>query len=346
MSAPLVECYVVECQNRAACAHGKPHACEDGCTDGDVCYDVKPYEPGGVRMWCEPLAMISERRDAANIPNPEEEAMSETTLVQSKPQSGPVAKYDERDQALLAAGGLMMSNARRQRDEVEDLILIQRIKESGAYRQIVAESDAAGDGEAWEEYCKLIGYRRASLNERLTALRELGPEVMGAISQAGLPQVGVRALLEAPDAMKAELKAKGDSITAEDLRAAIDMASAAHDRADRAQAQAEKERKRAEKAEKDARERAEKLADMGQSLRDAQAEAKLLREGKKNQNVEDIRSKVSLIEKKLEQVANIIGDCDWSVERQAGAILVGKLNEWRELLRDQADDITDQLAGD
>lgn len=51
----MVRCNLAaSCQNAAGCAFARPHK-HDGFEDGNSnqCYDHKPYQPGGVRVWAE-----------------------------------------------------------------------------------------------------------------------------------------------------------------------------------------------------------------------------------------------------------------------------------------------------
>ncbi len=219
------------------------------------------------------------------------------------------ARMSERDQTLMMAGALLVSKARRERDEVEDLVLIKRLHETSAYKHLVAEH-GEGDGKPWNEFCALIGWRRQTLDERLRALDIFGENVMGLLIEAGVPHVGIRALLTAPEDLRQEMAAKGEAITADDVRQVLDMATAAQGRAEREEARAEQERKEREKTERALARRTETLAKTAEDLKDTKAELKRAKTGQGITNPTDAAQKLERARALIAQALNVAGMVD------------------------------------
>lgn len=249
-----------------------------------------------------------------------------------------------RDAALMQAGALLMGNARRQRDEVEDLVLIRRLHETGGYRQIVAAADA--EGYPWRAFCGLIGWREKTLNERLKALDTFGPEVMGLMVKSGVPQVGIRALLAAPDELQSAFKARGKGeVTVADLETVFDQIAATQAKADNARKTADTERKARARAEKELAKKAEKLTYTLEDLWDANAKVRRLEEGRKIRNVVDVERNMEVVSRALDQMLNIIGETDVSASRVAAGKLLGKMEEIATALQEQIADIREAILG-
>ena len=252
-----------------------------------------------------------------------------TTAVERKAAARePVAA--PRDVTLMRAGGLLLAGARRQRDEMEDLTLIAQIKETGEYKQIVAEQGV--DGEPWEAFCRLLGRDRKSVDTSLKIMRQLGAPTLALARQAGLPDVGLRALLAAPEDVQAELREGG--MTPGDLRALAEHLRAAHERAD-------KERERAVAAANEAADlkaRLEKrnhtLAKTTEDLRDAQAELKLLKSGHKVTELAEVEKRLVVAKRALDQAQNAIGQVDWMGHRQAAAMMQSEVVKFVAALQD------------
>ncbi len=228
------------------------------------------------------------------------------------------ARMSERDQTLMMAGALLVGKAKRERDEIEDLVLIKRLHETGGYKHIVAEH-GTGDGEAWPEFCKLIGWRRQTLDEHLRALNEYGPNVMGLLLEAGVPQVGIRALLTAPEDLRQEMAAKGEAITADDVRQVLDMATAAQGRAERADARAAEVLKEQQKTERALARRTETLAKTAEDLKDTKAELRRAKTGQKIANPTDAAQKMERARALIAQALNVAGMVDVRAAPQEAA---------------------------
>ncbi len=254
-----------------------------------------------------------------------------TTAVEKKVEAqAPVTA--PRDVTLMRAGGLLLAAARRNRDEVEDLVLIQEIKDSGEYRQIVEEHGA--EGEPWEAFCRLIGRDRKTLNGQLAAVRQLGPGTMTLARKAGLPDVGLRALLSSPDEVQAELRKSGGAMTPEDLRALADSLRAAHERADRERERAEAARHEADDLKTRLERRNNTLAKMTEDLRDAQAELKLLKDGTRVTELAEVEKRLTVVKRALDQAQNALGQIDWTVHPRAASVVLGEVVKFAGALRE------------
>ena len=256
------------------------------------------------------------------------------------------AGLSPRDLAVLEMGALVYADGELKRNEVEFLLRVQSMKVRGEYARIVPP-EARRDGEGpWDALCRVFGIRRKTLDERLRALRELGEGAMRAIVAAGLPHVGIKALLAAPGDLKAELRGKGEngSLTADDLRGILDHVDAAHDRAERAQARAEKEKKRAEKAETEAAKAKDKLIEARQDARDARAELTVERDKKKIVAVEEVKRVWTEVWEHWRRIQELLGMINTNADRQAAAEVHGEFDKFGVAVSEECLRLQEEIA--
>ena len=251
-------------------------------------------------------------------------------------------------QVLMAAGALQAGKARRERWEIEDLILLGRIKESGGYVQALELAGLDTNGRAWDTYCRLIGWREKTLNEKLAALREFGVEVMRSIAAARIPHVGIKALLDAPGELREELRVKRGALTTEDLRSVLDRVEAAHARADRERARAEQKQAELDKTSKELDKTKDKLIEAQQDARDAGARLKVIEQQKKVTNAREIARMMDGARKDIENACGKIGLVNVNADdnvRASAAEFVGELQKIEEEIHDLRVSLQREILG-
>tara|TARA_R110002033_G_scaffold17587_1_gene47662 strand:- start:9779 stop:10759 length:981 start_codon:yes stop_codon:yes gene_type:complete len=133
-------------------------------------------------------------------------------------------KLAEMASASILVGRIQMANAVKQFASVGSLQILKNVKETKDYKNLKGLKLPNGEilTGTWEEFCKLIGESKSSVDERLKNLELFGKEALEAMQAIGMGIRDLRRLRQLPEN---ELKAivDGEQLTVDSKEEALDI---------------------------------------------------------------------------------------------------------------------------
>jgi hypothetical protein len=147
------------------------------------------------------------------------EAASAIAAIQTQDSALQAAYSDDRDLANQLLGQAQMARSIAKFADVVSLSKLQHVKESKLYKALAGKTMISPDGSecrlvgTWEEYCKLLGSTRSTIDEDLTNLKVFGEQALENLSRIGAGYRELRQFRRLPDDQKTaliELSKTGD----------------------------------------------------------------------------------------------------------------------------------------
>ncbi|MCS6119727.1 MarR family transcriptional regulator [Shewanella baltica] len=154
------------------------------------------------------------------------QAQQETQSIVEATIEGLVSgdKLAETASASILVGRIQMANAVKQFANVGSLQILKNVKETKDYKNLKGLKLPTGEilQGTWEEFCKLIGESKSSVDERLKNLEVFGQEALESMQSIGMGIRDLRRLRQLPEN---ELKAivDGDQLTVDSKEEALDI---------------------------------------------------------------------------------------------------------------------------
>ncbi|MGE6436636.1 hypothetical protein [Shewanella baltica] len=154
------------------------------------------------------------------------QAQQETQSIVEATIEGLVSgdKLAETASASILVGRIQMANAVKQFANVGSLQILKNVKETKDYKNLKGLKLPTGEilQGTWEEFCKLIGESKSSVDERLKNLEVFGQEALESMQSIGMGIRDLRRLRQLPES---ELKAivNGDQLTVDSKEEALDI---------------------------------------------------------------------------------------------------------------------------
>lgn len=154
------------------------------------------------------------------------EAQAEITQTVEATIEGLVSgdKLADTASASILVGRIQMANAVKQFADVGSLQILKNVKETKDYKNLKGLKLPSGGilQGTWEEFCKLIGESKSSVDERLKNLEVFGQEALESMQSIGMGIRDLRRLRQLPEN---ELKAivDGDQLTVDSKEEALDI---------------------------------------------------------------------------------------------------------------------------
>lgn len=154
------------------------------------------------------------------------QAQQETQSIVEATIEGLVSgdKLAETASASILVGRIQMANAVKQFANVGSLQILKNVKETKDYKNLKGLKLPTGEilQGTWEEFCKLIGESKSSVDERLKNLEVFGQEALESMQSIGMGIRDLRRLRQLPES---ELKAivDGDQLTVDSKEEALDI---------------------------------------------------------------------------------------------------------------------------
>lgn len=154
------------------------------------------------------------------------QAQQETQSIVEATIEGLVSgdKLAETASASILVGRIQMANAVKQFANVGSLQILKNVKETKDYKNLKGLKLPTGEilQGTWDEFCKLIGESKSSVDERLKNLEVFGQEALESMQSIGMGIRDLRRLRQLPES---ELKAivDGDQLTVDSKEEALDI---------------------------------------------------------------------------------------------------------------------------